>query len=229
MEPLLDQDSCQTQEKLAETLELTQQAISSLLKAIGMVQKQESWIPSELKPREMNRGPKVNPRRQSKAQISRGQPSHALTSKTKPNFHGKKLMLWIWWDQLEVICYELLQPNETISGERWQQQFVQLSRALKLKRLQYARRHDKVILQHDSTRQCCKDHQGDFEGATMGSSIPPAVFIRHCSFRLQLVPVDNSRLGQAALHYFRGSQKLGLFLDRFKRRGISPTRNPYAP
>ncbi|ETN79558.1 hypothetical protein NECAME_09767 [Necator americanus] len=62
VEPLLDQDSCQTQEKLAETLELTQQAISNLLKAIGMVQKQESWIPSELKPREMNRGPKVNPR-----------------------------------------------------------------------------------------------------------------------------------------------------------------------
>ena len=59
-------------------------------------------------------------------------------------FHGKKLMLCIWWDQLGVVYYELFQPNETITVERYQQQLMQLSRALKFKRPQYAKRHDKV-------------------------------------------------------------------------------------
>ena len=52
----------------------------------------------------------------------------------------------IWWDQLGVVYYELLQPNETITAERYQQQLMQLSQALKFKRPQYAKRHDKVTL-----------------------------------------------------------------------------------
>ena len=37
-------------------------------------------------------------------------------------------------------------------GERYQQQLMQLSRALKFKRPQYAKRHDKVIFQHDNAQ-----------------------------------------------------------------------------
>ena len=51
-----------------------------------------------------------------------------------------------------MVYYELLQPNETITAERYQQQLMQLSRALKFKRPQYAKRHDKVIFQHDNAR-----------------------------------------------------------------------------
>ena len=40
----------------------------------------------------------------------------ASTSTAKPNIHGKKLMLYIWWDQLGVVYYELLKSNETITG-----------------------------------------------------------------------------------------------------------------
>ena len=40
LEALLDQDSCQSQEELARSLGVTQQAISKRLKAIGMIQKQ---------------------------------------------------------------------------------------------------------------------------------------------------------------------------------------------
>ena len=65
---------------------------------------------------------------------------------------GKKLILRIWWDQLGVVFYELLQPNETITSERYHQQLMQSSRALKFKRSQYAKRHDKVIFQHDNAR-----------------------------------------------------------------------------
>ncbi|UYV61273.1 hypothetical protein LAZ67_1004196 [Cordylochernes scorpioides] len=89
-----------------------------------------------------------NPKRRK----SSVKPGHASTSTAKPNIHGKKLMLCIWWDQLGVIYYELLQPNETITGERYQQQLMRLSRALKIKRPLYAKRHDKVIYQHDNAR-----------------------------------------------------------------------------
>jgi len=43
-------------------------------------------------------------------------PGYASTSTAKPNIHGKNLMLCIWWDQLGVVYYELLKPNETITG-----------------------------------------------------------------------------------------------------------------
>ncbi|UYV79010.1 SETMAR [Cordylochernes scorpioides] len=165
LEALLDEDSSQTQEELAETLGVTQQAISNRLKVMGMVQKQGIWVPYELKPGNIERrictvflhrivtGDEKwihydNPKRRK----SSVKPGHASTSTAKPNIHGKKLMLCIWWDQLGVIYYELLQPNETITGERYQQQLMRLSQALKIKRPLYTKRHDKVIYQHDNAR-----------------------------------------------------------------------------
>ncbi|KAG5320099.1 MOS1T transposase, partial [Pseudoatta argentina] len=55
LEALLDQDSCQNQEELARSLGVTQQAISKRLKVMGMIQKQENWVPYELKPRNVER------------------------------------------------------------------------------------------------------------------------------------------------------------------------------
>ncbi|GBP75300.1 Mariner Mos1 transposase [Eumeta japonica] len=51
-----------------------------------------------------------------------------------------------------VIYYELLKPNETITGDRYRLQLIRLSRALKEKRSEYSKRHDKVILLHDNAR-----------------------------------------------------------------------------
>ena len=61
-------------------------------------------------------------------------------------------LLCIWWDQLDVVYYELLKLSETIAGDRYRTQLMRLSRSLKEKRSQYQERHDKVILQHDSAR-----------------------------------------------------------------------------
>jgi len=50
------------------------------------------------------------------------------------------------------VYYELLEPTETITGDRYRTQLMRLSRAVKVKRPQYNERHDKVILQHDNAR-----------------------------------------------------------------------------
>jgi len=89
-----------------------------------------------------------NPKRKK----SRDKPGHASISTTRPNIHGFKLMLCIWWDQQGVVYYELLQPNETITRDRYRLQLMRLSRALKEKQPQYEQGHDKVILQYDNVR-----------------------------------------------------------------------------
>ena len=55
-------------------------------------------------------------------------------------------------EDADVIYYELLKPNETITGERYRTQLMRLSRTLHEKRSLYEQRHEKVILQYDNTR-----------------------------------------------------------------------------
>ena len=52
-------------------------------------------------------------------------------------------MLCIWWDQVGVIYYKLLKPNETNTGERYRTQLIRLSRALHEKWPQCEQRHEK--------------------------------------------------------------------------------------
>ena len=81
-----------------------------------------------------------------------GMPGHVSTSTARPNIHGVKIMLCIWWDLLGVVYYELLKSSETTTEDRYRTQLMRLSQALKEKRPQYQERHDKVILQHDNAR-----------------------------------------------------------------------------
>ena len=76
----------------------------------------------------------------SKCRRSWGNPCHASTSAAKPNIHGLKLLLCIWWDQLGVVYYELLKVTETITWDHYQLQLMCLSWAFKKKW------HNKVIL-----------------------------------------------------------------------------------
>ena len=56
-----------------------------------------------------------------------GEPS---TSIAKPNRYGWKTMLCVWWDQKDVMYYELLKSGETVNTERYRQQMINLNQAL---------------------------------------------------------------------------------------------------
>ena len=56
------------------------------------------------------------------------------------------------FEDADVIYYELLKPNETITGKRFRTQLMRLSRALREKRPQYEQKQEKMILQHENAR-----------------------------------------------------------------------------
>lgn len=176
LEALLCEDPCQTENELAEQLNVNQSSVSRRLHAMGMVQKFETWVPHELKDRDIERRKTIcemllqrqqrkgflhrvitgdekwihydNPKRKA-VWVKPGEPTPA---KPKQNFHGSKVMLCIWWDQKGVVYYELLKQGETITGEVYRRQLIRLKQALNVKRPEWRNRHDKVILQHDNAR-----------------------------------------------------------------------------
>ena len=79
-------------------------------------------------------------------------PVKPAKSTAKPNIHGAKVTLCIWWDQKGVQYYELLKPGEAINGERYRTQLIRLKRAIAGKRPVYATRHEAIILHHDNAR-----------------------------------------------------------------------------
>jgi len=81
-------------------------------------------------------------------------PSQSLSSTlilTPPNIYGSKIMVCIWWNQKDLVYYELLKAGDSITGDRYRLQLIHLSRALRKKRPEYEQRYDKVILLHDNT------------------------------------------------------------------------------
>ena len=122
---------------------MTKKVISKRLKATKMIQKEGNWVPYELKPRNVKRRSfacKQLLQRQNrkgvlhrivtgdekwvhydnpKCRKSWGIPGHASTSTVRPDFHGAKVMLCIWWEQLGMVYYELLKPSETITRQNY--------------------------------------------------------------------------------------------------------------
>lgn len=87
-----------------------------------------------------------NPKRQK----SWLKPGTSPKTTVRPNRFGKKTMLSVWWDQEGVVYFELLKPSETVNTVRYQQQLVNLRRALNEKRPIWRDRHNKLILLHDN-------------------------------------------------------------------------------
>lgn len=176
LQDLLDQDSTQTQQQLAKSLGVTQQAISERLHALGKIQKEGKWVPHALTEEQRERRSDTclsllsrqkkksflwklvtgdekwiyfdNPKRR-KHWVDPGQPT---TSTPKRNAFGKKMLLCIWWDELGVLYYELLQPGETVTGERYALQLNRLAEKIQKERPYSGHGRRPVILQHDNAK-----------------------------------------------------------------------------
>jgi histone-lysine N-methyltransferase SETMAR len=174
LQKLLDEDPCQTQQRLADELGVTRQTVSLRLKAMGKIQKAGKWLPHELTERQQERRMVIsenllvwhrrkpflyrivtgdekwiyfeNPKRKS-AWLNPGQ---AVPSTPKPNHFGKKAMLCVFWDQKGLIYYELLKTGETVDAKRYGRQMIDLTRILYEKRPEWHDRHNKKILHHDN-------------------------------------------------------------------------------
>ena len=216
LEALLDEDCWQTQEELAESLGVTQAIISKRWKADGYIQKQGNWVPHELKPRDVERrfcmsemllerlkkksflhrivtGDEKwihydNPKRK-KSYVKPGQPTKWTA---KPNIHGAKVILCIWWDQKGVLYYELLKPSETINGERYRTKLIRLKRAIAEKRPKYATRHEAIILHNDN--------------AWPHVAIPVKNYLENSGWEVLAHPPYSPDLAPSVYHLFRSMQ-----------------------
>jgi len=127
-----------------------------------------------------------------KKRKSWGPPGYASTSIAKPNIHRKKLILclvgsaWcrvLWVAQTERDHYWGSLPNTIDEIESSTQG---KTRPLLLQAWQ----NYSPVWQCSTT--CCGAGQNLLRNTQIGSSIPPAVFFKHCSFRLLLVPIDDA-------------------------------------
>ncbi|UYV83093.1 SETMAR [Cordylochernes scorpioides] len=171
---LLNEDSTQTQEKLAKQLQVSQCAGSLRLNSLRMTQKLSRWVPHELSERQQERRlvtcegllarhekksflhrivtsdeksiHSSNPMRQK----SWGLLGQFPKQKPRPNRLGKKAMLCVWWDQTGVVYFKLLKPGETVNISRYEQQMHSLREALNEKRPELRENHNNLILQHDN-------------------------------------------------------------------------------
>jgi len=175
MQALLDENSPQTLQELSTALNVTPMAVSKCLHAMGKIQKEGKWIPHELTENAIANCLNISisllarqkkkkfflahcgdenwiyfdNSKRKKSWVDPGQPS---TSTPKRNIHGHKAMFCIWWDMQGVVYYELLRPNESITGDRYQLQLNRLNEALLEKRPAVASNRRKVMLLHDNAR-----------------------------------------------------------------------------
>ncbi|KAG5317870.1 MOS1T transposase, partial [Pseudoatta argentina] len=187
VETLLDQNPNQTQEELAESLNIDRSTISKRLKAIGMIQKQGNWVPYELKPRDVER------RKITEMLLQR---------------HRRKSFL-----------YCIMTGDE--KWERYQQQLMQLSQALKQKRPDYAKRHNKVIFQHDINN--ARPHVANPIKETLEAlnwnvlSHPPYSLDIILSHYHLIRPMSHGLSEQRFHSYEVKWKKMGRFVDSLKR------------
>ena len=59
--------------------------------------------------------------------VKRKNPRCPSISAARPNHFDRKTMLYVWWDQRGVVCYEVLEPVETVNTKHYQQQLTDLN------------------------------------------------------------------------------------------------------
>ena len=72
------------------------------------------------------------------------------TSSQERNVFGKKILIYIWWDEWDVLYYELLKPGEIVTGKYYNLQLNHLAEKIQEKRPYTGR--GPVILQHNNAK-----------------------------------------------------------------------------
>lgn len=176
LEELLDEDPCQTQKELAMGLNVDRATVSRRLRAMGKIRKLGKWVPHQLSENQLRARIEAcrkhlkelkkhsflcrivtgdekwiyydNPKRKA-AYVDPSQPG---PSQPKRDIHCQKVMLCIWWDQKGVVYYKLLNPNETVTGDRYRRQLGDLARELNKKRPLIASKQYKVMFHDDNAK-----------------------------------------------------------------------------
>jgi len=147
-------------------------------------------------------------------------PGESSTSTWKQNIHKKKIMLRIWWNQVGVMYYELLQLSQTINAECYRQHLLNLNRTLKEKRPQYAKRHDKIILLHNNARPPIAKPVKEIIVALGWNVLPYPLFSPHVApsdYHLFRSMQHAAWLSEQHFSSFRRYQKMALWLDHLER------------
>ena len=134
-------------------------------------------------------------------------PDQPAKSTAKPNIHGAKVMLCIWWDQKGVLYYELLKLGEAINGERCRTQLIRLKREIAEKRPEYATRHEAIIFHHDNARPHV--------------AIPIKNYLENSGWEVLPYPPYNPDLAPSDYHLFRSMQNALTEIRFTSEQGIS--------
>lgn len=70
----------------------------------------------------------------------------------QPNINAKRVLFWIWWDSKGVLYYELLQPVEKVTRNRYQEQLINLDDALEEKNQFTGKIRRKVTLLYNNAQ-----------------------------------------------------------------------------
>jgi len=134
------------------------------------------------------------------------------------NIHDSKIMLCIWWDQKDLVYYELLKFGDSITGDRYRLQLIHWSHALREKRPEYEQRHDKVILLHDNARPHVAKVVKKYLKTLKWDILPHPLYV----LRTLLLLITGCSEGYSKLpvHFFRRNRKLAPKLDRLQRQVI---------
>jgi len=91
-------------------------------------------------------------------------------------------MLCVWWDQKDVVYYELLKPGETVNTKRYQQQLIDLNRSL-LKKTTRKRQHKIIFLHDNAPSHTAKPIRGTLEALSWE-------VLLHAAYSRDLAPSD---------------------------------------
>ncbi|UYV64389.1 B52 [Cordylochernes scorpioides] len=149
----LDEDSTQTQEKLAKQLQVSQGAVSLRLNSLRMTQKLSRWVPHELSERQQERRlvtcEGLLARHEKKSFL------HRIVTSDEKSIHFSNPMRQKSWGLLGQFPKQKPRPNRLgkkamLCVCRYEQQMHSLREALNEIRSELREKHNKLILQHDN-------------------------------------------------------------------------------